>query len=229
MNPHVERHFMAGKTVRDIIIGMSDGLTVPFALAAGLSGAIMATGIVVKAGFAEIAAGSISMGLGGYLAARSEHDHYEKERAEESREVREEPEHEANEVLEIFEQYGVQRHEALPIVEAFKKNPEHWIDFMMQLEHGFEKPESGRAIKSAMTIAGAYIVGGLVPLLPYLLIHTINTALAVSVGVTAFALFIFGAVKGRVMGIGPLRSGLATFVIGGVAACAAFFIAQAIG
>src|SRR6476661_441165 len=161
---HVERHFTSDETVRDIVIGMSDGLTVPFALAAGLSGAVSSSNIVVTAGLAEIAAGSIAMGLGGYLAAKSDAEHYASERQREVLEVREKPEEEASEVSEVFQSYGLTPEESAPIVEALRKRPQAWIDFMMRFELGLEPPDPGRALRSALTIAGAYIAGGIIPL-----------------------------------------------------------------
>ena len=225
---HVERHFTSGETVRDIVIGMSDGLTVPFALAAGLSGAVSNTSIVITAGLAEIAAGSIAMGLGGYLAARSDAEHYESERLREQAEVREIPAAEAREVSEVFVTYGVSAEAAAPVVRSLQERPEAWVDFMMRFELGLEKPDPKRALVSAATIAGAYIAGGLIPLAPYFLFATAARALAVSVGSTLVALFLFGYVKGHFTGASPLRSALQTTLVGGLAAAAAFGIARAI-
>jgi VIT1/CCC1 family predicted Fe2+/Mn2+ transporter len=227
--PHIERHFTSSDVVRDIVIGMSDGLTVPFALAAGLTGAIEQTGIIVTAGLAEIAAGSIAMGLGGYLAAKSDAEHYAKEREREKREVAEIPHEEMREVAEVFQAYGLTEEETWPIVQALRRQPRNWIDFMMRFELGLEKPEPRRALISAVTIAGAYVAGGLVPLAPYIFMHSASNALFISVGLTLFALFVFGYVKGRFTGTRPLRSALQTTLIGSVAAGAAFAIARAIG
>ena len=224
--PHIEKHFTAGELVRDIVIGMSDGLTVPFALAAGLSGAVAATGIVVTAGLAEVAAGSIAMGLGGFLAARSDAEHYANERIREEEEVVEVPEKEAAEVADVFRGYGLADEHVGRVVEALRKNPTTWVDFMMRFELGLEKPEPARALKSAMTIALSYILGGMVPLVPYMLISTAHRALLVSVAVTLVALFIFGYIKGRFTGKTPVRSALQTTVVGGLAAAAAFGIAK---
>jgi len=226
--PHTERHFTASEVVRDIVIGMSDGLTVPFALAAGLTGAIAQTDIIVTAGLAEIAAGSIAMGLGGYLAAKSDAEHYQKEREREKREVAEIPHEEMREVAEVFQAYGLTEDETWPIVQALKRQPQNWIDFMMRFELGLEKPDPRRALKSAITIAGAYVAGGLIPLAPYIFTHTSSTALLISVVLTLVALFIFGFVKGHFTGTRPLRSALQTALIGSVAAGAAFGIAKAI-
>ncbi len=229
---HVERHFTAGETVRDIVIGMSDGLTVPFALAAGLTGAINSAGIIVTAGFAEIAAGSIAMGLGGYLAAKSDAEHYAKEREREKREVVEIPEEEKREVGQVLHSYGLTYDESQPIVEALAKHPKKWVDFMMRFELGLEKPDPKRAMVSALTIAAAYIAGGLIPLAPYVvalyLKAQVAAALFYSVGLTLFALFVFGFIKGRFTGTRPMRSALQTALIGSVAAGAAFLIARAI-
>jgi len=225
---HVEKHFTASETVRDIVIGMADGLTVPFALAAGLSGAVSSTGIIVTAGLAEIAAGSISMGLGGYLAARSDAEHYASEHAREVAETVEKPQQEKAEVMEVLQDYGLTREEAAPVVGALSKRPPAWVDFMMRFELGLEKPDPRRALTSAITIALAYVVGGFVPLSPYIAVHVAKRALAASVIVTLLALLGFGYVKGRFTGAGPVRSSLQTALIGGIAAGAAFAIARAI-
>ena len=226
--PHAERHFTGGRVVRDAVIGMADGLTVPFALAAGLTGVVDTAWIIVVAGLAEIAAGAIAMGLGGYLAARSDAEHYANERAREHREIREIPADEATEVMDVLQEYGLRPEEAGPVVEALKKRPEAWVDFMMRFELGLERPDPSRALWSALTIGGAYAVGGFIPLFPYMLIPTASTALAVSVVVTAIALTAFGYVKGRFTGLRPLRSAAQTVLIGSLAAAAAFAIAKAI-
>jgi VIT1/CCC1 family predicted Fe2+/Mn2+ transporter len=228
LTPHVERHFTAGDTVRDIVIGMSDGLTVPFALAAGLSGAVQSTSIVITAGLAEIAAGSIAMGLGGFLAARSDAEHYASERRRELTEVREIPDAEAKEVSDVFVSYGVSAEAAAPVVAALKARPESWVDFMMRFELGLEAPDPRRALVSAVTIAGAYIAGGLIPLAPYFIFATATRALTVSVAFTLLALFAFGYVKGHFTGARPLWSALQTTLVGGLAAAAAFSIARLI-
>jgi VIT1/CCC1 family predicted Fe2+/Mn2+ transporter len=226
--PHVEKHFQASDTVRDIVIGMSDGLTVPFALAAGLSGTVSNSSIVVIAGLAEIAAGSIAMGLGGYLAARTDSDHYHSEVEREVRETYEMPEEEEEEVARVFREYGLAAADVDRIVTAIASNRDRWVDFMMRFELGLEAPESGRARRSAFTIAVSYIVGGLVPLSPYIFVGRVLTALTVSVAVTLVALFFFGYFKGRFTGIHPLRGGFQTVVIGGLASAAAFAIARLI-
>jgi vacuolar iron transporter family protein len=226
--PHVERHFTAGETVRDVVIGMSDGLTVPFALAAGLSGAVAAARIVVTAGLAEVAAGSIAMGLGGYLAARSDAEHYASELAREEREIVEVPDAEATEVRDILQSYGVSPANAETVVASMRERPAAWRDFMMRFELGLEAPDPKRALRSALTIAASYVVGGLIPLAPYIFATTVREALGVSVALTLIALFVFGYVKGRFTGAHPWRSALQTVVIGGLAASAAFAIARAI-
>jgi VIT1/CCC1 family predicted Fe2+/Mn2+ transporter len=223
---HVEKHFTASAFVRDIVIGMADGLTVPFALAAGLSGADTTTRIIVVAGLAEIAAGSIAMGLGGYLAAKNDADHYASELRREEREVEEIPEEEAREVLEVFETYGLTHAEAVPIVCSLRQRPRQWVDFMMRFELGLEEPDPKRAPRSAMTIAGAYIAGGLIPLAPYMLLNSAYSALMASVAATLVALAVFGAIKGHYTGMPRLSSAIRTVVIGGLAAAAAFVIAR---
>ena len=227
--PHTEKHFTASETIRDIVIGMSDGLTVPFALAAGLSGAVASTGIVVTAGFAEIAAGSIAMGLGGYLAARTDAEHFYSERRREEEEIITLPDVETEEVAQVFRQYGLTDAEALPVVNAIKADPKRWVDFMMRFELGLEEPDPKRARSSALTISLSYIIGGLIPLAAYIFINNISVALNVSVVVTIFALFIFGFIKGQFTGINAWRGGVQTSLIGGLAAAAAFIIARAIG
>jgi len=230
VTPHAETHFEASETVRDVVIGMADGLTVPFALAAGLTGTAVATStIVVVAGLAEIAAGSIAMGLGGYLAARTDRDHYESERQREIRETMELPEKEAEEVADVFRGYGMSENDITPVVAAICTDQKRWVDFMMRFELGFEEPDPKRARNSAATIAVSYILGGMVPLAPYMLIHELYSALSVSVAVTLAALFAFGFVKGKLTGISPLRGGLQTVVIGGLASAAAFGLARLIG
>jgi VIT1/CCC1 family predicted Fe2+/Mn2+ transporter len=226
--PHVEKHFTAGEVVRDVVIGMSDGLTVPFALAAGLSGAVDNSRIIVVAGLAEIAAGSIAMGLGGYLAAKSDAEHYVSERLREEREVEEIPEEEAREVQKVFADYGLSPDESVPVIQAMTRKPKEWVDFMMRFELGLEEPDPKRAHRSAFTIAASYVGGGFIPLSPYMLLHSARTALLWSVAVTLIALAVFGYIKGRFTGARPLRSASQTVVIGGLAAGAAFLLAKLI-
>jgi VIT1/CCC1 family predicted Fe2+/Mn2+ transporter len=225
---HEEQHFTASELVRDVVIGMSDGLTVPFALAAGLSGTDVSTAIVVTAGLGEVAAGSIAMGLGGYLAAKTEAEHYAGEKSREEREVDSVPHTEAIEVAEIFRAYGLVDSEIEPILDAFRRNPRAWVDFMMRFELGLEQPDPRRALTSASTIASAYIAGGLIPLAPYMMMARTRDALIVSAIVTLVALAVFGAVKGRFTGTSPIRSAWQTTLIGGIAAAAAFLIARMI-
>ena len=226
MIPHTEKHFTAGDTVRDIVIGMSDGLTVPFALAAGLTGAISQTHLIVTAGFAEIAAGYIAMGLGGYLAARGDAEHYTHELAREEAEIITLAEAEAQEVRDIFRTYGLSAAECDTVVESLRQRPKDWVAFMMRFELGLEKPEPSRAWKSALTIALAYIVGGVIPLSAYLLLADVHSALKLSAVVTLAALAAFGGIKGRFTGVSIIRSALQTSIIGGLAAAAAFGIAR---
>lgn len=223
---HEERHFGSGNLVRDIVIGMSDGLTVPFALAAGLTGAVSMTRLIVLAGLAEIAAGSIAMGLGGYLAAKGDAQHYDSERKREEREIVERVRDEEQEIYDIFNTYGVSQDESTPVLNALKRNPVAWVDFMMRFELGLEKPEPQRARNSAATIATSYIVGGFIPLAPYMALQDAYSALTWSVLITVVALAVFGYIKGRVAGISPARSALQTTLTGGLAAAAAFALAR---
>ncbi|XP_052205742.1 vacuolar iron transporter 1 [Diospyros lotus] len=226
LNQHTEKHFTAGNVVRDVIIGVSDGLTVPFALAAGLSGANASSSLILTAGLAEVAAGAISMGLGGYLAAKSEADHYMRELRREQEEIVDVPDTEAAEVAEILSEYGIEPHEYRPVVNALRKNPQAWLDFMMKFELGLEKPDPRRAIQSALTIAIAYIIGGLVPLTPYIFIPIARKAVVASVILTLIALLIFGYGKGHFTGSKPVKSALQTTLIGAIASAAAFGMAK---
>ena len=226
LTPHVETHFTSGEVVRDVVIGMADGLTVPFALAAGLSGAVATTSIIVTAGFAEIVAGSIAMGLGGYLAGKSDVEHYDSEYEREIYEIDHMLEHEKDEVVEILENYGLTREESIPIVESLAARPKDFADFMMRFELGLEKPNPKRALQSGGTIGGAYIFGGLIPLAPYILFDEIYPALLWSISITVVALFVFGYIKGTFTGTKPLKSAVQTCLIGSVAAATAFLVAS---
>jgi VIT1/CCC1 family predicted Fe2+/Mn2+ transporter len=226
---HTEQHFMASDTVRDIVIGMSDGLTVPFAIAAGMSGAAVGATIILTAGLAEIAAGSISMGLGGYLAGRTDVEHYDAEYKRETQETLDVPDQEAREVEAILRDFGLEEDQVGPVVQALSKDRDRWVDFMMRFELGLERPDPRRAMQSAITIAASYAVSGFIPLAPYVFISPVSTALGVSVLITLAALFVFGYVKGRVTGLNAWTSAIQTMLIGGVAAGAAFLIAQLIG
>jgi VIT1/CCC1 family predicted Fe2+/Mn2+ transporter len=226
--PHVEQHFTAGLAVRDAVIGLADGLTVPFALAAGLTGAVDSTALVVTAGLAEIAAGSIAMGLGGYMAGKSDVEHYASEREREQLEIEQKPDVEAMEVMELLQSHGLSPEESAPVVAALRKRPEAWRDFMLRFELGLEKPDPRRAVRSGAVIATAYVVGGLIPLSPYMLLSSAQAALPWSIAMTGTALAVFGWIRGYLTGIWPVRSALQTILIGGAAAAAAFLIARAI-
>jgi VIT1/CCC1 family predicted Fe2+/Mn2+ transporter len=227
--PHVEKHFTASETVRDIVIGMSDGLTVPFALAAGLSGAVEATTIIITAGLAEVAAGAIAMGLGGYLAARTDAEHFASERAREERETKDMPETEAAEVADVFRSFGLNEDTVATVVNAIRADKKRWVDFMMRFELGLEEPDPKRARNSALTIALSYIAGGMVPLAPYFFFRSVHYALIGSVIVTLLALLVFGYIKGRFTTARPFLSAWQTVLVGGLAATAAFVIARMIG
>jgi VIT1/CCC1 family predicted Fe2+/Mn2+ transporter len=227
--PHVEKHFTSSATVRDVVIGMADGLTVPFALAAGLSGAVDASSVIITAGLAEVAAGAIAMGLGGYLAARTDAEHYATERATEVRETEEMPDKEADEVAVIFRSFGLPEKTVHEVVSAISSDQNRWVDFMMRFELGLEEPDPKRARFSALTIAISYIVGGLVPLAPYFFMQSVQQALLVSIVVTLIALGVFGYVKGLFTVKKPLRSAWQTMAVGGLAAAAAFTPAKLLG
>jgi VIT1/CCC1 family predicted Fe2+/Mn2+ transporter len=226
VSSHTEHHFQSTETVRDIVIGMSDGLTVPFALAAGLSGAHVGTPVVVLAGLAEIAAGCIAMGLGGYLAARTDVEHWVNEVQREVDETRDVPDEEAAEVARVFQGWGLTDQQIEPIVAAITSDEKRWIDFMMKFELGLEEPDPKRAVRSAATIGLSYVAGGLIPLGPYFFLTDLTTALVASVTVTLTALMIFGGIKARFTGIPILRGAGQTTLIGGLAASAAFLIAR---
>jgi VIT1/CCC1 family predicted Fe2+/Mn2+ transporter len=223
---HLEKHFTASQVVRDLVLGMADGLTVPFALAAGLTGAVAETRIIVTAGLAEIAAGSIAMGLGGYLAASGDAEHYVNEKTREEREIITVPDQEAREVTEILRDYGLTEAESAAIVASLRQRPQDWVRFMMRFELGLEPPQPGRAWQSALTIALAYVVGGWIPLSAYALLTDIEQAFHVSVLVTLSALVLFGAWKARFTGVPLWRGALQTTLVGGLAAAVAFFLAR---
>ncbi|GAA3850813.1 VIT1/CCC1 transporter family protein [[Pseudomonas] carboxydohydrogena] len=227
--PHVERHFLGSETVRDVVIGMADGLTVPFALAAGLSAAVTSTQIIVTAGLAEIVAGAIAMGLGGYLAARTDQEHFASEERRESWEVDNMREAEVAEVRDIFSAYGLKDAALDSVVAALAADKKRWVDFMMRFELGLEKPDPKRAPISAATIAVSYLIGGLVPLVPYMISGDLRTALMYSVFCTGVALITFGSIKGKLTGISVVKSGFQTLLVGGLAAGAAFYLAHLFG
>jgi len=224
-----ELHNKNTTLVKDIIIGMSDGLTVPFALAAGLSGAVSNTGIIIVAGFAEIAAGCISMGLGGYLAAKNDSEHFYSERKREYDEVKTIPENEKQEVIGIFKTYGLNEQQIAPIIKNFENNPDKWVEFMMHNELNLDQPDKTRARNSGLTIALSYLVSGMIPLFPYIFIKSPHIALMISAIATLIALLIFGYAKAKLTGSNPWKSAWHTVLIGGVAAAAAYLIAKAIG
>jgi VIT1/CCC1 family predicted Fe2+/Mn2+ transporter len=212
--------------LRDIVIGMSDGLTVPFALAAGLSGAVDKSSIIVIAGIAEIAAGSIAMGLGGYLAGKTEQDHYSSELKREYDEVERVPEREKQEVREFFEQIGLSEEIQYKATEEIAKDKKRWVDFMMKYELGLDEPDPKRATKSALNIGLSYIAGGIIPLCPYFFIPDSTEALKISIVATLLCLFVFGYFKSKVTGIAPVAGAIKVTLIGALAAAAAFGIAS---
>lgn len=227
--PHIEKHFTASESVRDVVIGMADGLTVPFALAAGLSAAVSSTDVVITAGLAEVAAGAIAMGLGGYLAARTDVEHFDSEVAREGHEIDTLREREVHEVEAIFKEYGLSGQALSSVVEAITSDRKRWIEFMMRFELGLERPDPRRAPISAFTIGSSYMVGGLIPLVPYMLTSSLPQALTNSVIVTGIALVIFGMVKGHFTGVNMLKSAFQTLMVGGLVAGAAFALARAFG
>src|SRR5215217_1744626 len=227
--PEGEQHFTASETVRDLVIGTADGLTVPFALAAGLSGAVAANPLIVTAGLAEIAAGCVAMGLGGYLAARTDAQHYASERAREEQETHEWPERERWEVSAILHRYGLRGETLHRATEAIASDRKRWVDFMMRFELELSEPAPGRAAQSAATIGGAYVVGGLIPLAPYMLLAETRPALIASATLTGIALLGFGWLKARATGLPPLRGAVQTLAVGGLAAVVAYLVARWVG
>jgi VIT1/CCC1 family predicted Fe2+/Mn2+ transporter len=226
MSHHHEHHVTSSASLRDFVIGMSDGLTVPFALAAGLSGAVDSTSLIVVAGIAEIAAGTIAMGLGGYMGAKTEKEHYESEHSRELREVELLPKVEAKEVSDILADFGVPEEQLPIVVAAICRHPEKWVDFMMRFELGLERPDPRRLFQSPLIIGGAYMLGGLVPLAPYVGFAHVSQALPISAALSLIALFAFGAFKGYFTGQKMLMSALQTTLIGAIAAASAFLIAR---
>lgn len=226
LHPHNEEHLSSSDLITDVVIGMSDGLTVPFALAAGLSAAVDSTAVIVIAGIAEIAAGSIAMGLGGYLAGKTEQDHYQSELKREYDEVERVPEREKEEVREFFANIGLSEDMQHRATEEISKDKEKWVDFMMKYELGLDAPDPKRATKSALNIGISYVIGGLVPLSPYFFVDKPADALPISVLVTLMCLFIFGWFKSKVTGINPWSGALRVMLIGAAAAGAAFMVAR---
>ena len=223
---HKENHMTSSDFLRDIVIGMSDGLTVPFALAAGLSGAVAGSGIIVIAGIAEIAAGSIAMGLGGYLSGKTEQDHYKNEVKREHYEVENLRQKEIEETKEFFANIGLSKEIQEQATQEIAQDKDRWVDFMMKYELGLEKPDPKRASKSAFNIGLSYIVGGIIPLSPYFFISDSRGALQYSVVATLICLFIFGFFKSKMTGVNPLGGALRVTLIGAVAAAAAFGVAK---
>ncbi len=225
---HQEKHLKSSEFITDIVIGMSDGLTVPFALAAGLSGAVHNNDIIITAGIAEIVAGSIAMGLGGYLAGKTELDHYQSELQKEYDEVERIPEKEIHEVKEVFAEYGLSDAHQELIARELAKDKDKWVDFMMKFELGLEKPHPNRATHSALTIGASYVVGGLLPLTAYFFTNTPINGLILSAIITTLCLFVFGYFKSKVTGQAPIYGALKVTLIGLIAAGAAFAIAKII-
>lgn len=224
-----EKHFTSAEMVRDVVIGMADGLTVPFALAAGISGAVDSTQLIVTAGLAEIAAGAIAMGLGGYLAARTDVEHYENERKREFWEIEHKNDWEIAETREIFEEYGLKDENLDNVVTALSQDKQKWVDFMMRFELQLEKPDAKRAPVSALTIGGSYVLGGFVPLVSYMMTDDINRALISSAVLTLITLGIFGAAKAKVTGLPIAKGAFQTVLVGGIAAAVAYFVAKSFG
>ncbi len=225
---HQENHVQSSQALKDLVLGMADGLTVPFALAAGLSGAVDSTHIIVIACLSEIAAGGIAMGLGGYLAAKTEADHYQSEYQREVFEIETLPEVETKETAEILQDFGVKEPDLSVVVEAIKSDPKKWVDFMMRFELGLDKPCPSRLIMSPLRIGLAYVFGGLIPLIPYFFFSHVTAALMHSVLITFIALLIFGVFKGYFTGRNLFFSAFQMVLIGGLASAAAFLIAKAI-
>ncbi len=222
---HEEEHLQSSDFLRDVVIGMSDGLTVPFALAAGLAGAATGSTIIVIAGIAEIVAGSIAMGLGGYLAGQTEEDHYKSELKREYEEVERIPEMEKREVKDFFENLGLSEELQTKATEEIAKDKKQWVDFMMKFELGLDKPDPKRARKSALNIGLSYAVGGIIPLSPYIFFNDSMEALKFSVVATLICLFIFGYFKSKVTGVPVLSGALRVMLIGALAAAAAYGVA----
>ncbi len=226
MERHQEKHFTASDLIKDIVIGMADGLTVPFALAAGLSGAVDSNRIIITAGIAEVVAGSIAMGLGGYLAGRTDVEHYVAERKREEAEVDNVPEREKQEIRDILNEYGISVRLQHEVTEELSRDKQRWVDFMMRFELGMEKPDAARARKSAFNIGLSYVVGGMVPLSAYFLTDTPHRGLLFSSIITVSFLFAFGYIKTKLTGDYPLLGAIKTTLIGILAASAAFLIAR---
>ena len=223
-----EKHFQSSEKVRDFVIGMSDGLTVPFALAAGLSGAVDSTAIVITAGLAEIAAGCIAMGLGGYLAGRTQIEHYDSEEKREYEEIETLHEVEINETKEIFAGYGLTEEQQETIARQMAKNPKKWVDFMMRFELGLERPNKNRATQSAFIIGISYVIGGMIPLSAYFFAENVQRGLLFSTIITILCLIVFGLIKSKLTGQPLFKGALHVTLVGALAAAVAFTIAKLI-
>jgi VIT1/CCC1 family predicted Fe2+/Mn2+ transporter len=223
---HKEQHLTSSDLLRDVVIGMSDGLTVPFALAAGLSGAVDSSHIIVIAGIAEIAAGSIAMGLGGYLSGKTEQDHYTNEVKREHFEVENLRQNEIEETKEFFANIGLSEAIQNQATEEIARDKDRWVDFMMKYELGLDKPDPRRATKSALNIGISYIAGGIIPLSPYFFLSDVHEALKISVIATLICLFIFGYFKSRITGVNAWWGAIRVTLIGAIAAGAAFTVAS---
>lgn len=223
---HHETHFRQPDFVKDVVIGMSDGLTVPFALAAGLSGVLQSNALIITGGFAEICAGSIAMGLGGYLAGRTEIEHYRNELKREYREIETRYEDEKQEVRDVFAGYGLSKKSQDMIADELAKDHTKWVEFMMRFELGLEKPDEKRAGKSALNIGLAYVIGGIIPLLAYFFTEKPEQGLFFSTIITLICLFFFGFLKSRVTGHPPLVGALRITFIGALAGGSAYLLAK---
>ena len=223
---HTEKHLKSSAFITDIVIGMSDGLTVPFALAAGLSGAVQSNSIVITAGIAEIVAGSIAMGLGGYLAGKTEQECYAAELKREYEEVVEKPEVEKHEVREALAEFGISKNVQNMVADELAADKDHWVRFMMKYELGLDEPDANRARNSAANIGISYIVGGLIPLSAYFFTSTPQHGLVVSAILTVICLFVFGYFKAKVTGQAPISGAIKVTLIGIAAAGAAYLVAK---
>ena len=224
--PEQKKPFISGKFLSDAILGMSDGLTVPFALAAGLSGAVDNLNIIIAASLAEIAAGCISMGLGGYMAGKNDVEHYDKEKRKQQHEIRENPEGETRAVVTIMKGYGVDEVHSQPILDALQKNHPAWVHFMMRFKRELEEPDANQALKSGIVIGGSYVIGGIIPLTPYFFASTPRDGLIDSIVVTALTLVVFGYAKGKFTDVKPWPSAARTVALGGAAAFVAYAVAK---
>jgi vacuolar iron transporter family protein len=223
---HEEKNRRSSAFLTDIVIGMSDGLTVPFALAAGLSGAVASHTIIVVAGIAAIAAGSIAMGLGGYLAGKTDMDHYHTELKSEYDEVEKIPGMEKEEVKTFFANIGLSQEMQDKASEEISKDKKQWVDLMMKYELVLDKPDPKRATKSALNIGLSYAVGGLVPLSPYFFTDMPLEALKMSAVLSLICLFVFGFFKSGITGVNRWWGAIRVTLTGALAAGGAFGVAK---